>query len=203
MDILAQRFPFQLPPLPYAYDALEPYIHAETLHYHHDKHLKKYVDTLNEVLTDCPELQSWTLGRLLTRSDALPCRIRRKVSRNAGGVYNHELYFAKMSPPENACRQPSGWLGGAIARQFGSWEQFRDAFKAAALDVFGSGYAVLARDNAGCLCIRTLPNQHTVLPQGLLPVNLCDVWEHAYYLDYRNERDRYIDAWFAVADWNW
>ena len=197
---MKQTYPFDLVPLPYDYDALEPYMDAETLHYHHDKHLKTYVDNLNNILKDYPQYQNWTLEDLLTNLDDLPEDIRQAVMNNAGGVYNHRFYFSNLSNP--ASPQPFGTLCEAIEKEFCSYRAFQDQFKASALSVFGSGYAWLVVNAAGKLCITTTANQDTPLPLGLLPVLNIDVWEHAYYLKHYNLRADYIDDWFHVINWN-
>ena len=187
-------YPFSLPALPYAYDALEPYIDQETMHYHHDKHLKAYVDNLNKALETCPDYQSWTLEQLLTRLNQLPESIRTAVRNNGGGVYNHDLYFDLMAPGEQT-------VPAAVADAFGGAEEFKKKMKAAALGQFGSGFAWLAADDAGVLKILALPNQDNPLTQGLRPILCLDVWEHAYYLKYQNLRADYIDNWFRVVNW--
>ena len=131
---MKQTYPFDLVPLPYDYDALEPYMDAETLHYHHDKHLKTYVDNLNNILKDYPQYQNWTLEDLLTNLDDLPEDIRQAVMNNAGGVYNHRFYFSNLSNP--ASPQPFGTLCEAIEKEFCSYRAFQDQFKASALSVF-------------------------------------------------------------------
>ena len=187
-------YPFEVPALPYAYDALEPYIDKETMHFHHDKHLKAYVDNLNKALEGHSEYHSWTLERLLTDLDQLPEEIRTAVRNNAGGVYNHDLYFELMSPEKQE-------IPAAIAEAFGGEENFKKQMKAAALGQFGSGFAWLAADKTGALKIFALPNQDNPLSQGLRPVLGLDVWEHAYYLKYQNLRGDYIDNWFHVINW--
>ena len=192
--IANKTYPFELPELPYAYDALEPYIDKETMHFHHDKHLKTYVDNLNKALEGHPEYHSWTLERLLSDLDQLPEGMRTAVRNNAGGVYNHDLYFDLMSPGDKE-------LPSAIADAFGSGEEFKKQMKAAALGQFGSGFAWLVADGSGKLKVIALPNQDNPLSQGLRPILGLDVWEHAYYLKYQNLRGDYIDNWFHVIDW--
>jgi len=193
------HYPFENPPLPYAYDALEPYIDTLTMRLHHDRHLQAYVDNLNKALKGYPAYHGWTLERLLTGADSLPAGIRTAVLNNAGGVYNHVFFFDGMSGRES--RRQAGALYGAVVRDFGSAEKFLEEFKNAALGVFGSGYAWLTADKNGRLGIIKLPNQDTPLASGLCPVAAIDVWEHAYYLKHYNERAKYIDDWFAAADW--
>ncbi len=194
-----EHFPFVNPPLPYAYDALEPYIDTKTMHLHHDRHLQTYVDNLNGALKDYPELQSWSLEQLIYNADRLPVDIRQSVINNGGGVYNHIFYFNGMSNSET--RSQAGMLYNAIVQDFGCVESFFDAFKKQALSVFGSGYAWLVADQSGKLKIVTSANQDTPITHGLCPVAAIDVWEHAYYLKHFNERAAYIDDWFNVANW--
>ena len=192
--ITKTHYPFQLPPLPYAYDALEPYVDQETMHFHHDKHLKTYVDNLNKALESHPEYQSWTLEDLLTKLGELPDGLRNAVRNNAGGVYNHDLYFDLMAPAGQT-------IPAAVADAFGGEEEWKKQMKAAALGQFGSGFAWLVADKAGKLSIMALPNQDNPLSQGLTPILPLDVWEHAYYLKYQNLRASYIDNWFQVVNW--
>jgi Fe-Mn family superoxide dismutase len=194
-----EHYPFVNPPLPYAYDALEPYIDTKTMYLHHDRHLQTYIDNLNSALKDYPELQNRSLEQLIYNADALPAAIRQSVINNGGGVYNHIFYFNGMSNSETRSR--AGMLYNAIVRDFGSAEKFYDAFKKQALSVFGSGYAWLVVDQGGKLKIVTSANQNTPIVQNLCPVAAIDVWEHAYYLKHYNERAAYIDDWLNVANW--
>lgn len=195
-----EHYPFENPPLPYAYDALEPYIDTLTMHLHHDRHLQTYVENLNKALAGYPALHSWPLERLLTNADRLPAAIQTAVTNNGGGVYNHVFYFNGMSPSDT--RNQAGELYNAIVRDFGSADAFFEAFKKAALAVFGSGYAWLVLNKNGRLSIVETANQHTPIAKGLCPIATIDVWEHAYYLKHYNERAKYIDDWFHVADWS-
>lgn len=193
--IINNTYPFTLPELPYVYDALEPYIDEETMHYHHDKHFKTYVDKLNKALEPYPEYHSWTLEELLLRLAELPKELKDAVRDNGGGVYNHDMYFDIMAPAGQS-------VSTAVAEAFGGVENFKKTMKEAALSRFGSGFAWLAKDADGCLQIIALANQDNPLSQGLTPVMLLDVWEHAYYLKYKNLRADYIDQWFHVVNWN-
>ena len=193
--IINNTYPFTLPELPYAYDALEPYIDEETMHYHHDKHFKTYVDKLNKALEPYPEYHSWTREELLLRLAELPKELKDAVRDNGGGVYNHDMYFDIMAPAGQS-------VSTAVAEAFGGVENFKKTMKEAALSRFGSGFAWLAKDADGCLQIIALANQDNPLSQGLTPVMLLDVWEHAYYLKYKNLRADYIDQWFHVVNWN-
>ena len=196
---MEMKYPYQLPPLPYAYGSLAPDIGEHTLCFHHDKHFQTYVDNLNTALADCPECQSKSLEELLRRLDELPDPKRTAIRNNGGGVYNHMLYFAGMC----SCRstRPSGALGEAMERDFGSFENWKAEMKAAALGQFGSGYAWLVSESSGRLSVMKLPNQDCPLSMGLWPVLCLDVWEHAYYLDYQNRRAEYVDRWFERVNW--
>ena len=193
------RYPYQLPPLPYAYDALEDEISEKTLHFHHDKHLKSYVDNLNTALADRPEEQNKTLEELLRHLDCLSEPKRTAIRNNGGGVYNHLLYFNCLSPERGL--RPSGGLAAALERDFGSYDDWRAAMKAAALGQFGSGYAWLVCERSGALSVLKTANQDSPLSLGLWPLLCVDVWEHAYYLDYQNRRPDYVERWFERIHW--
>ncbi|MBN7773630.1 superoxide dismutase [Clostridium aminobutyricum] len=194
-----EHYPFVNPPLPYAYDALEPFIDTKTMHLHHDRHLQTYVDNLNNTLQDYPELQSWSLEELIYNADRLPEAIQQSIRNNGGGVYNHIFYFNGMTDSET--RSQAGMLYPAIMKDFGSTEQFYDEFTKKALSVFGSGYAWLVVDEDGNLKIITSANQDTPIAQNLCPILAIDVWEHAYYLKHYNKRADYINDWYNVVNW--
>lgn len=194
-----QHYKFELMPLSYPYDALEPYIDQRTVRIHHDGHLKTYVNNLNNTLEPYPKYHDWTLEKLIIFNRILPKKIQTPVRHNAGGVYNHQLYFNIMSPHSD--KSDAKRLMPEIEKQIGSYEEFADKFKKSALDVFGSGYAWLAMDRNGHLKIINTANQDTVLTINLCPVLLIDVWEHAYYLKYQNKRSDYIDNWFNIINW--
>lgn len=194
------RYPYQLPPLPYGYEALGPVIGGETLRFHHDKHFQAYVDNLNKALADCTDCQSKTLDALLSDLDKLPEPKRAAVRNNGGGVYNHALYFDSLSP--SGAKAPSGALAKAIDAAFGSFDGFRRQMKEHAMGQFGSGYAFLVSNQVGTLSIQKAANQDCPLSQGLIPLLCVDVWEHAYYLDYQNRRADYVEAWFDLIDWD-
>ena len=196
---MENRYPYVNTPLPYAYDALEPFIDEKTMHLHHDRHLQTYIDNLNGLLRDCPALQCLPLEKLLTSPCHIPASLAVPVRNNAGGVYNHRFFFAGMAPPSGAMVR--GRLYCEIDRQFGGLDRFKTLFKAQALEVFGSGYAWLVQEG-GRLKITATPNQDTPLARGQYPLLTIDVWEHAYYLKHYNQRVAYIDDWFAVVDWN-
>lgn len=195
-----QHYKFINQPLPYAYDALEPYIDTLTMHLHHDKHLQTYIDNLNKALTDYPFLQKLSLEQLIYNADRLPPKIQTTVKNNAGGVYNHEFYFAGLL--NSAQKEPTGMLALAIIRAYGDFDNFKSKFTEAALSVFGSGYAWLVLDERGDLKIITTANQDTPLTLKTCPILNIDVWEHAYYLKHYNMRVNYIADWFQVVNWN-
>jgi len=191
--------PFSLPVLPYAYDALEPYIDKETMTIHHTKHHGGYVNNLNNAL-EGTEWASKSIEDILTSLESVPENIRTIVRNNGGGHANHSLFWTLMGP---ACGgKPGGTLGDAITSTFDSFENFKSQFKAAAAGRFGSGWAWLVLNNAGKLVITSTPNQDNPISQGLKPVLGLDVWEHAYYLRYQNRRPDYVDAWWEVVNWN-
>lgn len=194
------RYPYQLPDLPYGYEALTPILGGNTLHFHHDKHFQTYVDNLNKALADCTDCQSKTLEELLASLDDLPEHRRAPVCNNAGGVYNHTLYFECLSPTGGGA--PDGALAQAMERAFGSYESFKKGMKEAALAVFGSGYAFLVTDQTGTVSIMQTANQNCPISEGYWPLLCVDVWEHAYYLDYQNRRPDYLDKWFDAIDWD-
>ena len=199
MYFFDQTYPFALLPLPYEYDSLEPYIDAETLHYHHDKHLKTYVDNLNDALSSYPEYQNMTLMELLKNYPSFPEELKTKVQNNGGGVFNHNLYFYLMGRDGDISKAPE--LEQAIKKEFSSFEQFQNMLGTAAFNQFGSGYGWLVKNKEGHLEIISTPNQITPLLEDAIPLLPLDVWEHAYYLKYRNLRKDYIDQWFHVIDW--
>ena len=194
---MTSQYPFVLPPLPFPYDALEPEIDAKTMHFHHDKHFATYVDNLNHLLSDYPAYQSWPLEQLCTNWADLPDEIRQGVRNNAGGVYNHDLYFQMLQALPAS--EPDGPLLAAIDRAFGDLEGLKTAMKNAALRVFGSGWVWLAANGQGGLSLLITSNQDTPLP--MFPLLCCDVWEHAYYLQYQNRRAEYFDAWWRLINW--
>lgn len=188
-----------MPLLPYDYDALEPYIDTETMHYHHDKHFKTYVDQLNKALEPYVQYHNWSLTKLLRNLDQLPKELQMSVRKNGGGVYNHTLYFDSMR--KGGRHVPKGPLATLIDQIFGSYENLRTEMKKAGLNRFGSGWAWLVADSPYGLEIITTLNQDVPLEENKWPLLPLDVWEHAYYLKHKNERDQYIDDWFHVVDW--
>lgn len=189
---------FKAVPLPYSYNALEPFISKEIMTYHHDKHYQTYVANLNKALANYPKYQSYSLEKLLKNLDSLPKEIYKPVKNNAGGVYNHEFFFSVMTPSKTA---PSGELKKAIERDFGTYNNFMDEFKKAASSVFGSGWAWLVSDDDGKLSVITTANQDSPISDNLTPIICIDLWEHAYYLQYKNNRAYYIDNWVNVINW--
>ncbi|MDD3278298.1 MAG: superoxide dismutase [Lachnospiraceae bacterium] len=199
-----QYYPFVNQPLPYAYDALEPFIDEKTMRLHHDKHLQTYIQNLNAALKNYPQLQRLSLEQLIRTSARPSCELQRTIHNNAGGVYNHRFFFAGLKNPgkwdSSQPSMPVGELGNAVRMQYGSYEAFREAFSKAALSVFGSGYAWLVLDG-GRLRIITTANQDSPVGENLCPVLGIDVWEHAYYLKHYNVRADYIEDWWHVVNW--
>ena len=202
--------PFTLPPLPYAYDALEPHIDTETMHIHHDKHHAAYVANLNKAVADYPELGKKPVEDLLKDLNAVPEKIRTAVRNNGGGHYNHSLFWLMMKP--NGGGEPTGELAKAIDANFGSFSAFKEQFTKAAMTQFGSGWAWLIFDlNKKQLAIDSTPNQDSTILGNQIwirgtngnPALLgLDVWEHAYYLKHQNKRADYIAAWWNVVNWD-
>ena len=190
--------PHTLPPLPYAPEALEPHVDAQTMQIHHGKHHQAYVTNLNAALEKAPELQDRPLEQLLADLNAVPESVRGAVRNNGGGHWNHSLFWQLMAP--NAGGEPSGALGESITSSFGSFATFKEQFQAAGLGRFGSGWAWLVQDG-GKLSIVSTPNQDNPLMEGKQALLGVDVWEHAYYLKYQNKRPDYIDAFWNVVNW--
>lgn len=186
-----------LPDLPYAYDALGKYISADIMKLHHDKHHQTYVDKLNAALDQAPDLKEQTLEDLISSIESLPESLRTPVRNNGGGHYNHTLFWSWMSPDGGG--EPTGELAQAISSKYGSFQGFVDEFTTKSLGIFGSGWCWLQPN----MDIITTPNQDTPIMQGLeAPLLGLDVWEHAYYLDYKNKRDDYVNAWWNVVNWD-
>ncbi len=188
-----------LPALPYAHDALEPHIDAQTMQIHHGKHHQAYVNNLNAAIEKAPELASWSLDQLCRDIAKVPESVRGAVRNNGGGHWNHSLFWNLMVPKSGGA--PSGDVAPAIDKAFGDFSKFRDAFKAAAVGRFGSGWAWLVAAKDGTLTIESTPNQDNPLMEGRHAILGLDVWEHAYYLKYQNRRPDYIDAWWNVVHW--
>jgi Fe-Mn family superoxide dismutase len=192
------RMAYELPDLPYAYDALEPHIDKATMEFHHDKHHATYVSRANEAL-DGTEWADKPVEEVLRNLDALPDNIRTVVRNNGGGHYNHALFWESMSP--NGGGAPSGDLATAIDGAFGSFDELKGAIRARGIGQFGSGWSWLVLDG-GNLAVLGTPNQDNPISQGQIPLLGVDVWEHAYYLKYQNRRPDYIEAWFNVVNWD-
>ncbi len=189
---------YELPQLPYAYDALEPHIDKETMNIHHTKHHNTYITNVNNAITGKADLESKSVEELISNLDAVPEEIRTAVRNNGGGHANHSLFWTILSP--NGGGEPTGELAEAINSKFGSFEAFKDQFSKAAATRFGSGWAWLAVNN-GELEVTSTPNQDSPLMEGKTPILGLDVWEHAYYLNYQNRRPDYVSAFFNVVNW--
>ncbi len=187
-----------LPPLPYAYDALEPHIDARTMEIHYTKHHQTYVTKLNEALEKYPQLADKSAEELIADLDMVPEDIRTAVRNHGGGHVNHSFFWEIMSPSGGG--EPKGKLKEAMDKAFGSFEKFKEQFAAAAASRFGSGWAWLIAD-AGVLSIVSTPNQDSPITDGKMPILGLDVWEHAYYLKYQNKRPDYVTAWWNVVNW--
>ncbi|MEJ9219615.1 superoxide dismutase [Paenibacillus glucanolyticus] len=189
---------FQLPALPYANNALEPHIDAQTMEIHHDRHHNTYVTNLNAALENAPELQEKSLEELIANLDAVPESIRTAVRNNGGGHANHSLFWEVIGP--NGGGQPTGALADAINNELGGFDKFKEDFAKAATTRFGSGWAWLVVKD-GKLAVTSTPNQDSPIMEGQTPVLGLDVWEHAYYLNYQNKRPDYISAFWNVVNW--
>lgn len=197
---MSQHYPFVLTPLPYPFDALSPYIDSRTVAIHHEHHQSSYVRNLNQALAKCPQYHRWTLEQLARDYTRLPKKIQTTVRNNAGGLYTHELYFNGMTGSP-LYPTPIGRLGKAIDHYFGSFENFQRVMSKSATSQFASGWAWLVADKYDRLSVLSTPNHDTPLPQGLKPIVVVDVWEHAYYLGYTYQRSAYVDAWWNLVDW--
>lgn len=194
-----QRYPFSLEPLGYSFNALEPYIDSSTMEVHFTGHHAGYVKNLNDGLKDYPQLQHYTLSELLTMLDKIPDSIRITVLNNAGGHINHTFFWHCMTPNKT---EPSNKFLKTLKKQFGSFDGFKKQFNLAASKVFGSGWAWLCYDpRNNKLVIISTPNQNSPVTEWLIPLLGLDVWEHAYYLQHKNKRASYIEAWWNVVNW--
>ena len=189
---------YELPPLPYAHNALEPFIDEQTMQIHHGKHHQAYVNNLNAALEKYPELQGKPIEQLIADMNAIPEDIRTAVRNNGGGHANHAFFWTLMAP--NAGGAPTGAVAEAINAKFGSFDAFKEAFSKAGVGRFGSGWAWLIKSGSGVEIVST-PNQDSPLMEGKTPVLGIDVWEHAYDLQYQNKRPDYIAAWWNVVNW--
>jgi Fe-Mn family superoxide dismutase len=190
---------FTLPALPYAYDALTPYIDEETMHLHHEKHHNTYITNVNAALEKHPELSEKTIEELLADLNSIPEDIRTAVRNNGGGHANHSLFWTVLAP--NAGGEPTGAVKDGIEEAFGSFDAMKEKFTAAAVGRFGSGWAWLVVSD-GKLEITSTPNQDSPISEGKTPILGLDVWEHAYYLNYKNVRPEYIKAFWNLVNWD-
>lgn len=199
--MINQKYPFVLPKLSYPYDSLEPYIDSETVHYHYDKHFKKYVDNLNDMIKKYPMYNNLTLIEILKNISSFPDEIKTKIRNNAGGVYNHYLYFKIMNPYITKGTNQNELLD-KIKSQYGSIEVFLDELKTKAKEVFGSGYTFLVLNKFNNLELINTKDQNTPIELNLKPIFNIDLWEHAYYLKYKNLRDEYIDNYIKLINFD-
>jgi superoxide dismutase, Fe-Mn family len=190
----------ELPPLPYGYDALEPTIDQETMTLHHDKHHATYVNNLNTALEKYPDLQGKSAEELIKDLNSVPEDIRTAVRNNGGGHVNHTMFWEIMGP--NGGGEPTGAIADAISESFGSFEDFKKQFNDAGAKRFGSGWVWLVRTSDGKLQVTSTANQDNPIMEGQYPIMGNDVWEHAYYLTYRNRRPEYLSAWWNVVNWD-
>ncbi len=190
---------YTLPKLPYAYDALEPYIDAKTMQIHHDLHHQAYINNANKLLAGNPKLLAQPVTELLANIKEVPEKIRQGVINNAGGHANHTFFWEIMGPKKT---KPDGDLARAIDKTFGGFDNFKKEFANAAATQFGSGWAWLVVDGKGGLSVVKRANQNSPIMDGLKPVLGIDVWEHAYYLKYQNRRPAYVEAWWNVVNWD-
>lgn len=188
---------YTLPELPYAYDALEPFIDKETMTIHHSKHHQAYINKLNTTLEGYPDFQDKTVGELIANLESVPKKIHTAVRNHGGGHFNHSLFWTILKKESSF----SGDIAVEIKSQFGSYEQFKEKFSAVAAGIFGSGWAWLVINREGKLDIQGTSNQDSPLSTGGKPLICLDVWEHAYYLKYQNHRPDYIDAFFNLINW--
>ena len=191
---------FELPKLAYAYDALEPHIDARTMEIHHTKHHNTYITNLNGAVDKTPELAGKSLVEMLGDLNAAPEAVRGVVRNHGGGTYNHNLFWEIMGP--KAGGTPTGELAKAIDASFNSFDAFKDEFTKSATTRFGSGWAWLVKNGSGALEIVATSNAGCPLTENKTPLLTCDVWEHAYYVDYRNARPKYVEAWWNLVNWD-
>jgi Fe-Mn family superoxide dismutase len=189
----------EVPPLPYDYVALEPYIDTQTMHLHHDKHHQAYVTNLNAALEKAPELQKMSAEDLIRGLENVPEAIRGAIRNNGGGHVNHSMFWKIMAP--NAGGEPTGAIADAIKQTFGDFNAFKEKFNDAGLKQFGSGWSWLVTDQGGKLQVVSSANQDNPMSQGFYPIMGNDVWEHAYYLKYQNRRADYLKEWWNVVNW--
>lgn len=191
---------FSLPPLPYALDALEPFYDKATLEIHHGKHHATYVEKLNAAVAGDPFFEGKSIEEILSDLDAVPQAKRRAVTNHGGGHANHSLFWITMGPGKGS--EPKGAIGEAIAKDFKSFAEFKKQFNAQAMDLFGSGWTFLTQDREGRLRIRNLSNQDSPVSAGEKPLLLVDLWEHAYYLKWKNKRADWVETWWSLIAWD-
>ena len=192
---------YQLPPLPYAFDALEPFVDAETMRLHHDKHHQAYIDKVNAAIAPYPQLHNMIIEDLMRKLDEVPEEIRMTVRNNGGGHANHQFFWKVIGPPRNT--KPTGKLDDGIIKDFGGLDNLKEKFTDAAIKHFGSGWTFLViNPQSHQLEILTLPNQDSVLLHRRPGLLACDVWEHAYYLKHQNRRADYLKEWWNVVAWD-
>ena len=202
MNVLDQLMKkYELPPLPYAYDALEPHIDARTMEIHYTKHHQTYTDKLNAALEKCPpEIQEKDIVDILTKLDGVPADQKSAINFNGGGFDNHRIFWNNMKA--NGGGEPGGSIGDAINKSFGGFSEFKEKFSSATTLIQGSGWGWLAYNpSTKKVEYKSMPNQTSPRTEGLIPLLGCDVWEHAYYLKYQNKRPDYISAWWNVVNW--
>ncbi|MFH1111750.1 MAG: superoxide dismutase [Patescibacteria group bacterium] len=192
---------FTLPKLPYKFNALEPYIDAQTMEIHYTKHHQIYTDKTNETLVNYADLQSKTIEEILQSLLSMPQEIRTAVQNYGGGYYNHNFFWLSLQPNSNSKPKPVGQLAEAVNQTFGNYEKFIKYFVQAATTLFGSGWVWLIKDQDQKLKIIKTANQDSPISERQVPILALDVWEHAYYLKYRNKRADYIEAWWNVVNW--
>ncbi|HYL94125.1 MAG TPA: superoxide dismutase [Alphaproteobacteria bacterium] len=191
---------YEVPPLPYAYNALEPHIDEATMKLHHDKHHAAYVTKLNGAVEKHPDLAKKSAEELIRNLSAIPEDIRGAVRNHGGGHVNHTMFWQIMGPGKGG--SPSGAVAAGITKAFGSFDAFKEKFEAAGANQFGSGWAWLVRTKAGEFKVTSTPNQDNPISSGEFPLLGNDVWEHAYYLKYQNRRPDYLKAWWNVVNWD-
>lgn len=202
MNVLDQLMKkYELPPLPYAYDTLEPHIDARTMEIHHTKHHQTYTDKLNAALEKCPpEIQEKDIVDILTKLDGVPADQKSAINFNGGGFDNHRIFWNNMKA--NGGGEPGGSIGDAINKSFGGFSEFKEKFSSTTALIQGSGWGWLAYNpSSKKVEYKSMPNQTSPRTEGLIPLLGCDVWEHAYYLKYQNKRPDYISAWWNVVNW--
>jgi len=194
-----EKMAFELPKLPYAYNALEPVIDAMTMEIHYSKHHATYAKNLNTALEKYPKFYDWKIEDILMKLDQIPEDVRMAVKNNGGGYYNHILYWESLAPVSKV--EPKGKLADAIQKAFGGIPLFKEQMEKAGLIRFGSGWAWLSKKKDGSLLIHSTANQDSPISEGLTPIIAIDVWEHAYYLKYQNRRAEYLSSIWQIIDW--